>query len=245
MNFAITVTGAIVGGVFPALVWLWFWLKEDKRKPEPAQRIMATFLGGTIAVFVAMLAEYYLSRLVSPYAAGGTSLYIWLVVILAPVIEEVVKYGATYITAFRHKICDEPVDVPIYMITTALGFAAIENVFFLLEHFQDNIIAGIISGNFRFMGATLLHLLASAAVGVCIALVYYRSRSIRIAATVVGLCIAIALHGAFNYLIMNSIQSQLFATFIFVWIATVVLLILFEKIKRKGRLHRQKYGTSS
>ena len=26
---------ALIGGFVPALVWLWFWLKEDKQKPEP------------------------------------------------------------------------------------------------------------------------------------------------------------------------------------------------------------------
>jgi len=197
-----------------------------------------------VAVFVAMLAEHYTNTYITSYTPDMATAYLYLVVIAAPVIEEIVKYVATYITAFRHKVFDEPVDAPIYMITTALGFAAVENIFFLIDHFQDTIAAGIISGDLRFLGATLLHLLASAAVGVCIALVYYRPRIVRIGATVVGLCIAIGLHAGFNYLIMSNTQTELFATFIFIWIATVVLLLMFEKIKRKGRLHRQKYATT-
>ena len=25
---------SFVGGILPALIWLWFWLKEDKENPE-------------------------------------------------------------------------------------------------------------------------------------------------------------------------------------------------------------------
>ena len=41
---------ALVLGVFPALVWLFFWLKEDSYHPEPLGRIIKTFLGGALAV---------------------------------------------------------------------------------------------------------------------------------------------------------------------------------------------------
>ena len=34
-------------GLIPALIWLWFWLKEDAH-PEPAKNITLSFLGGSI-----------------------------------------------------------------------------------------------------------------------------------------------------------------------------------------------------
>ena len=41
---------SLVGGILPALLWLWFWLKEDAKKPEPGSLILVAFLGGMIAV---------------------------------------------------------------------------------------------------------------------------------------------------------------------------------------------------
>ena len=39
---------AAIGGMLPALFWLWFWLQEDKLHPEPRSRIMLAFLGGMV-----------------------------------------------------------------------------------------------------------------------------------------------------------------------------------------------------
>ena len=40
---------AFILGLIPALVWLWFWLKEDIH-PEPAKMITLSFIGGMVAV---------------------------------------------------------------------------------------------------------------------------------------------------------------------------------------------------
>ena len=41
-----------MGGVAPALLWLWFWLKEDNQKPEPKGLIATIFFIGMICVIV-------------------------------------------------------------------------------------------------------------------------------------------------------------------------------------------------
>ena len=42
---------AIVGGILPALIWLFFWLMEDRCEPEPKRYIFLCFLGGMLAVW--------------------------------------------------------------------------------------------------------------------------------------------------------------------------------------------------
>ncbi len=41
---------ALLGGIIPSLVWLWFWLKEDNAQPEPKGIIATIFFVGMLAV---------------------------------------------------------------------------------------------------------------------------------------------------------------------------------------------------
>jgi RsiW-degrading membrane proteinase PrsW (M82 family) len=51
------------------------------------------------------------------------------------------------------------------MIISALGFAAIENIFLLTPLFDKDFTATLHIAFSRFLGATLLHVLASATIG--------------------------------------------------------------------------------
>ena len=48
---------ALIGGILPALFWLWFWIREDKEKPEPKKLLFGAFVGGSIAVLIALFFE--------------------------------------------------------------------------------------------------------------------------------------------------------------------------------------------
>ena len=49
-----TILFALLGGVLPALLWLWFWLKEDKKRPEPRGLILLAFIAGMLTVPVVL-----------------------------------------------------------------------------------------------------------------------------------------------------------------------------------------------
>jgi len=148
-----TLLFALLGGVVPAVLWLLFWLREDKRCPEPRGLLMIAFLAGMLAVPLVVPLEHKAASLF-PSMAG-------LVVILWAVIEESMKFLAAYIAVLRNKAVNEPIDMVIYMITVALGFAALENTLFLLTPIEHGfIVQSILTGNLRFVGATLLHVVA-------------------------------------------------------------------------------------
>jgi len=218
-----TVLFAFLGGLLPALLWLWFWLKEDKARPEPKGLILLSFVVGMIAVVFALPLE----KLTAAYLAGTLVLVLWAA------IEELLKYGAAYLSVLRRKEMDEPIDAVIYMITIALGFAALENTLFLLNPLTDgNIIESILTGNLRFLGATLLHTLSSATIGVAMALSFYKSKRLKWIYTTAGVILAIALHSLFNFFIMKSNGEKALVVFIAVWLGIILLLLFFEKIKR-------------
>lgn len=216
---------ALMGGVLPALFWLWFWLKEDKRNPEPRGFIILAFVAGMITVPLVIPLE----RIAEVYSYGSVTLILWAA------IEEVMKYGMGMLVVLRRKVVDEPLDPIIYMITIALGFAALENTFFLLNPSLD-LFGGLITGNLRFLGASLLHTLASAAVGLSLALSFYRQASVKWFYVSIGLTFAVVLHTLFNFFIINSNGEKILTVFAFVWFGIILLLLWFEKIKRITRL---------
>lgn len=223
-----TVGVAVAGGVLPTLAWLWFWRREDSAHPEPRRLIALAFFMGMFAVAIVIPIE----KFVAPFLASQTLIFTaW------SVIEEVAKYVMARISVLRNREDDEPIDPVIYMVTVALGFAAAENTLFLLSPLAgDTTLQTIMTGNLRFVGATLLHVLSSAIIGVALGLSFYKSGRMKHEYAVAGVILASLLHSIFNFFILNTAEDHLFRTFAFVWLGLIVLLAAVEYIKR---IHRQ------
>ncbi len=214
---------ALLSGILPALLWLWFWLKEDNLHPEPRKMLFLAFMVGMIAVPLVIP----LQKIVNEYTRDQNVMYL-----LWAAIEELAKFIMAYYFTLRTSSMDEPIDAIIYMITVALGFSALENAFFLFDPLSaGNALKSIVTGNLRFIGATLLHVISSASIGLFIALSYYQSVSRKIVYLTCGLLVAITLHTSFNLFIINSKGSDTFIIFACVWVAVVILMFMFEKVK--------------
>jgi RsiW-degrading membrane proteinase PrsW (M82 family) len=236
---------AIAGGFLPTIFWLWFWLQEDRRKPEPLRLIMKTFIVGGFFIVPAFALEKFLApntniiELVSN-AYRDKSPFWPLIIISSPliiwaVIEEIIKYLAARIAALKNKQCDEPIDVMIYMITAALGFSAVENFLFLLNILSINTIplnSLFLTGNLRFLGATLLHIVASAVFGTFLSFAFYRSKIIKTLAWILGLTTATALHVFFNFFIIVNEGDNVLKVLLSIWIIAIFIIFIFEVIKR-------------
>lgn len=218
-----TIFFSLLGGVLPALFWLWFWLKEDRLHPEPRSRIMLVFVAGMVSVFLVLPLE----KAVFSFWPGIST----YTIMLWAVIEEVLKYAFAYFTALRNKVVDEPIDAVIYMITVALGFSALENALFIFAPMEKGyFLQGLMTGNSRFLGAMLLHVASSAAIGTMIGLAYYKKALTKRIYLAIGLCVAIILHTAFNLFIIE-LESDLFFVFSGIWVLIVLLIVMIEKVK--------------
>lgn len=216
---------ALLGGILPATFWLWFWLKEDQLNPEPRGLILLSFLVGMLATTFAYPIEKYIASHVS--GNDFTLLALWSLT------EESLKFLGIYIVALKSKYFDEPIDAVIYFMTIALGFSALENTMFLFTPLGNGDAAAIILlGNFRFIGATLLHIAASGFVGVMLALAFYQVRAQRILASIIGLLGAVILHTLFNFSIIVSDGAFLSQIFIILWMFLIGILFVCEKIKK-------------
>lgn len=227
---------SLLGGILPAILWLLFWLKEDDKNPEPKRLIAASFVMGMIAVPIAFYVEKYISDFLiagdsisniffTNYSIGLTLLILWSLT------EEVLKYLAAYFSALKSKFNDEPIDSIIYLITTALGFAALENVLYIINAFEEGTSMAIITGNLRFIGSSLLHVAASGIVGIFCAFSFYKNNRVKKRYILIGLASAIALHTMFNSFIIRSGNFTLVGLST-IWIVIIFIILLFEKIKK-------------
>ena len=229
------IIAAFAGGVLPALAWLWFWRREDSVHPEPRRLIALAFLAGMVAVAVVIPLEKFAASYLKTQelwlltAASTTT----LTFIIWSAMEEIIKFVMAKLTVLRRREDDEPIDPVIYMVTVALGFAAAENTLFLLSPLSgDSLLQTVLTGNLRFVGATLLHVLSSAVIGAAIGIAFYKSRRAKRWYTFIGVILAILLHSTFNFLILNTPEEHLLRTFGLVWIGLVALLAVLEYIKR-------------
>ena len=226
----------LCGGLLPALLWLAYWLFEDKKSPEPKKYIFFAFLAGMGVVIPIVLP---LEKLVEAQALlvgyprnGVLVLFFWAA------IEELFKFGAAYVAALRWRVFDEPIDAVIYMITAALGFAALENTLFLAELLrQGQIQEFITTGTLRFVGATLLHVLSSGTVGLLLAYAFFKKPAIRLRAACIGVILAASLHTMFNFFILTRGGSATFLVFLTLWLGIVALLLFIERLKRPSRIY--------
>src|SRR6266403_362128 len=90
MQFSLLTLGySFLGGILPALVWLYFLLKEDARCPEPRHMILLAMLAGMIAVPLVLPLEH-LAITSLPSTEPSPGLY---VIIAWATIEETAKYA--------------------------------------------------------------------------------------------------------------------------------------------------------
>jgi len=214
---------AFLGGLLPSFIWLYFLLREDARHPEPHSLIAFTFIAGMLAVPLALPLEQYAKI----HLTGDFQVFTaWAL------IEEVLKYIMVAVLILWRRAVDEAPDYVIYMITVALGFAAAENMLFLLSPLMDGDIASsLFTGNVRFLGSSLLHVVASAVIGFSLAFSVKSSPSVRVTAAWLGLILAVALHTSFNTLIINQGTSATLIAFFLVWMVAVIFFAAFEVLK--------------
>ncbi len=214
---------ALAAGLLPSLLWLFFFIHEDHSHSRHRRIIFACFLGGMAAVIAAVFAEKSISDSVTDPSMRYT---LWAAV------EEVLKFLAVAIIALHTRANEEPIDAMIYCATVALGFAAVENTLFIMGPLSSGAVSqAIVTGNMRFIGATLVHVVSSSFVGFILGYAFYRGYFAKILSVVAGLAGAIALHATFNLSIINASSADTLKTFGWVWGAVVILIILFEEIK--------------
>lgn len=215
----------IILGLLPSFAWLLFYAQEELH-PEPKRLLALTFVTGAAFAFIALGVQYGLRHGLTALHITSNS-FVWLFLFAAT--EEIVKFAAAYAALHKNPNFSEPVDAMIYLVVAALGFAAVENVGILLGGNPSSMAFSHVFHlvTFRFIGATLLHTLASGLVGYYWALCIRRFNARRWLAF--GLLLASVLHAAFNYGVLH--YDKLGFSVALLMIVGFFVLADFEKLK--------------
>jgi len=231
-----TIVFLVILGFVPSLVWLAFYIKKDLR-PEPKYLISKTFLMGIIMAPLAVAAQWIFRDMAISLVPGydlqsSVVFFLW-----AALVEEVVKFLVVRFVVLHNSEFDEPLDAMVYMISAALGFAAVENILILFQAAPHGTEAAIQIWLLRFVGATLLHAVASATVGYLLALSWFYNRhSGKLIA--LGLAMATIMHLIFNVILLagnGKPEGFLYSTIFLIFMAGIVA-VLFVKLKKRELL---------
>jgi RsiW-degrading membrane proteinase PrsW (M82 family) len=120
---------SLVFSLMVALFWLRKFRKVDKYEKEPERLIYLAFFAGVLATFPSMMLELPLPIGNRPpsFLLKDFFPFLWV-----GIVEEFFKYLAVRLTVYRSSQFNEVMDGMIYMISAALGFAATENVGYML-----------------------------------------------------------------------------------------------------------------
>ncbi|MFC1617928.1 PrsW family glutamic-type intramembrane protease [Patescibacteria group bacterium] len=240
MDFSFSVIFlAVFLGFSPAVFWFWFFRGRDKKNPEPNKLMILLFLGGMASTIPAALIQRFVQELIPAkfmiclsascdLNIGSNILFIMFMmfVLVAPT-EEFFKWVFIRWISFKSKSFDQIIDGIKYSIAVALGFAALENVLYLVESLSvadfDTVVSTLLT---RFFISTLAHILYAGVMGYYIGRAkfdhYHRRKLLW-----TGLLLAILIHGAFNFMLYTGLG---YYSFIMV---AIIFFILLQKFRSK------------
>jgi len=235
----------LIAGVLPCFLWLLFYLARDKN-PEPRQEIAKVFFLGALITAPAVGLQIFLINAINSLGLPEIIALLLANILAIAFIEEYAKYFAVWVreqAAQQNHHLDEPVDFVIYMVVAALGFAAVENLLFLLPAVQDIFFTGnellraesamflVSLSLFRSLTAILLHTLCSGVMGYYMAMAFCRKkRQSGILAR--GFIIVSVLHGLYNFSIMKSEENSLllFVPLFIIFALAIALYRCFNRL---------------
>jgi len=198
-------------GFLPSIIWLLFYLRKDAH-PEPNRKILKIFIYGIVVAYITIFLQIILQK--STERLNVAAVWFWVIEMFigAGLIEESMKYSAVRFGMFGDKELDEPPDLVLYMIISALGFAALENILYLNQQVLNERTFSILSSHsallpakatlqflsWRFISATFLHALSSGVLGYFLALSFYYVKQKKLY-TLLGIGLAAGFHGIYNW----------------------------------------------
>jgi protease PrsW len=178
-------------GLAPGLFWLWYFYSRDKYEPEPLSLIARMFFLGMVAAVIAFFLENWLISFVTG---------ILFVALAVPVIEEVLKFSMVVLFVYRDKEFDEPMDGIVYATATALGFATLENIIYVLD--LPTISSLFVTGSLRAILSVPAHALFAVIWGYALGVAKFMPEGSRKGTVILGgLLLAIGVHGVFNFML--------------------------------------------
>ncbi|MBR1516143.1 MAG: PrsW family intramembrane metalloprotease [Paludibacteraceae bacterium] len=212
----------ISAGILPAILLVAYIYWKDKYQREPISQIVRGFAYGIVAAIGATLLETAIMWLIGtmPEGTGGALLQAFVV---AAIPEEAVKLLMLFLLLRQNPDFDERFDGIVYAVCVSMGFAATENIGYLIAH-QVWVPVAISRAIFAVPG----HFLFAVAMGYFYSKLFFDEADIKTALAV--FFVPVLLHGTYDFLLFLADAEP-------GWSSLIVILfyIFFYRMFKYGR----------
>jgi len=178
----------------PAIILMMYVYFRDKYEKEPVKLILKGILLGAIVIFPVGLVENYLMGFGAGLPKIPKAAYDGFIV--AGFTEESFKYFMVFILIWRNRNFNEKFDGIVYAVSVALGFAAIENLFYVFSN--NSMQVGIL----RAFTAVPGHTIFGIVMGFYLGLARFSEKD-RGKWLLRAFIVPFLLHGVYDFLIMS------------------------------------------
>jgi RsiW-degrading membrane proteinase PrsW (M82 family) len=188
--------------VAPALLFLWLVIATDERPGPPIRVWSAFFLGAASISLLGVVRGPFARIVVGPDHPWLDQALHSLLAVAAP--EEIVKVLVIVAVSFKRRTFADPMDTVVYGAAAGLGFAAYENLAYLVQHVDiwrslaalRSVLTVPFHGGLGIIAGAYL---AIARAGTALGAHRHHRDWARISSTILVLFAPIALHSAFDF----------------------------------------------
>ena len=219
--FVIAITPGIALGMGIYLV--------DRYDREPLSLLLKMFALGALSVIPVLIVERLLLRI---NIFSGVLGIAYTSFIVAGFTEEYFKRAVVLYGAYRNKSFNEKLDGIVYAVFSALGFATVENIMYVVYRYTGNYYVGVMRG----LLSVPAHTLFAITMGYYLSLAKFstsekESRAYHLR----SLLIPMLLHGLFNFILMAKIPILMLLFIPYVVYLWRVNLIKLNEYTRESR----------
>ena len=185
----------LLASLAPVFILLFYIYFRDKYEKEPFGLLVKSLLAGVLIVLPVLFAERLLMALMPPLDKVGTAAYHAFVV--AGFTEEVFKFLALYLLVWRSPSFNEKFDGIVYSVFVSLGFAAVENVLYVMD-------GGMQTAMVRALTAVPAHALFGVTMGYYLGIAHMYEE-LKKPYLLRALFFPILLHGIYDFILMVEI----------------------------------------
>lgn len=199
----------LLASLAPVFIILFYIYFRDKYEKEPLGMLVKALLGGIIIILPVIFVEQWLSAL-SPFS-GKVGAAAWNAFVVAASTEEVFKFLALYFLIWKSPSFNEKFDGIVYAVFVSLGFAAVENVMYVME-------GGMQTAALRALTAVPAHAIFGVTMGYYLGIAHMYEE-LRKKYLTRAIALPILLHGIYDFILMVEVGwlLLLFAPFM-VWL---------------------------
>ncbi len=216
--------------ILPSILIVLFFVKSDRFK-EPTKEIIKVFLLGILITIPAYFLNTYLSEIW--YSTNASEGLISSFLTAAPV-EESLKLSVLYFFVYKMKDFNEPIDGIVYGVTVSLGFATLENIYYvylLADYFETTSMTLAIVRSFSAIPA-------HAVFGIFMGYFFMKYVFIKKGDNLIfAFLIPFVLHGCYNLFT----SSNFIVSIILIAVSWIVALRMFARLKKTQKTKKREY----